>query len=95
MRTGGGSVSAEKTIDWWDPFVGLRLRHKHAPGHEFTLQGDVGGFGVGSDFTWHVLAAYNFPVEFAGLKFTSYLGYRALSIDYEEESGNRTLALIS
>ena len=92
-RTGSGSISAAKTIDWWDPFVGLRLRHTFAPGHELVVQGDVGGFDVGSQFAWQALATYNFATQLMGLDFTTYVGYRALSIDYTEGSGNRTLGL--
>ena len=92
-RTGSGQVSASKTIDWWDPLVGLRLRHKLAPGQELELRGDIGGFGVGSRLTWQAIAAYNFEMQLLGFKLNSYIGYRALSIDYQEGSGNQTIAL--
>lgn len=92
-RTGAGSVSAAKTIDWWDPFIGLRLRHTFAPGHELVLQGDIGGFDVGSQFAWQALATYNLATHLMGLDFTTYVGYRALSIDYSQGSGSRTLGL--
>ena len=92
-RTRTGFASASKVIDWIDPFVGLRMRHKFAPGHDLVLQGDVGGFGVGSDFTWQALAAYNFEWNFAGYKLNPYLGYRAISVDYEEGSGRRRIGL--
>lgn len=90
---GSTNVSAAKTIDWWDPLVGLRLRHKAAPGQELVLQGDIGGFDVGSKLTWQALATYNFQTQFLGFKLNNYIGYRAISIDYEEGSGNRTIGL--
>ena len=92
-RTGAGNVSATTTIDWLDPFVGLRLRHAFAAGNELVLQGDVGGFGIGSQFAWQALATYNIATRFLGLDLAGYVGYRALSIDYTEGSENNTLAL--
>ena len=35
-----------------------RLHYKPHRGEEFILRGDIGGFGIGSQFTWHVLATY-------------------------------------
>lgn len=92
-RTGAGSISAEKTIDWWDPLVGLRLRYQPARGQEIIVKGDVGGFDVGSKFTWQTLAAYSFETSLANLKWTNYIGYRALSIDYQQGNGDRTVGL--
>lgn len=92
-RTGSGSLSAEKTIDWWDPLVGLRVRHQPAPDQELVIKGDVGGFDVGSKFTWQVLGTYSFATKVAGLNFTSYLGYRALSIDYQQDAGDKKIGL--
>ena len=91
--TRAGSISKEKTIDWWDPLVGLRLRYQPAPGQELMVRGDIGGFDVGSNLTWQALAAYSFETRLLGLDFTSYIGYRALSVDYEEGSGNKTIGL--
>ena len=53
------------------------------------LRGDVGGFGAGSDFSWQVLATYNWQLcTFGGHLIDGYLGYRALSVDYSQGSGN-------
>ena len=42
---------------WFDPIVGLRL-HSNSPGRfNAAVYGEVGGFGVGSDFAWQI-----FPV---------------------------------
>jgi hypothetical protein len=46
------------------------------------LRGDVGGFGADSEFSWQAYAGYNRDFEFNGMKFTTMLGYRALSINY-------------
>jgi len=75
-------------VDWVDPLVGFRIRHGLAPGQELVLRADVGGFDVGSQFSWNVLAAYTF--DFAvrdGVTYSGVLGYRALSVDFEKNSG--------
>lgn len=90
-RTGGGRVAGKTTIDWWDPYIGLRVRHKTAPGTELVLRGDVGGFGIGSDFTWQLEGAYTFDTKILGRDATAHLGYRALYVDYQQGNGINTL----
>jgi len=90
-KTGGGNVSGKTTIDWWDPYVGLRVRQNRGPGKELVLRGDIGGFGVSSDFTWQLEGTYNFDTKILGHDATASLGYRALYADYSEGSGVNTL----
>jgi hypothetical protein len=59
-RNADGTLSATGNVGWVDPLVGLRLRHQFAPGWNFVASGDVGGFGVGSKFSWQALAALNY-----------------------------------
>lgn len=76
-------------VDWIDPMVGLRLRHQFVPGHELTLSGDVGGFGVGSEFSWQAIGAYRFQfAQSHGVTWSGMLGYRALYVDYTKGSGD-------
>ena len=77
------------TVDWVDPFVGIRVRHELSPGHELQFLGDVGGFGAGSDFSWQLYGGYSF--DFTVMHSTLYgvLGYRALAVDYSEGSTAR------
>jgi len=72
------------TLEWVDPVVGLRLRHRTASGSDLALVGDVGGFGAGSDFSWQAVATYGFDVHTFGTTMRTVLGYRALSVDYSE-----------
>ncbi|MFP3921169.1 MAG: hypothetical protein ACLFU3_05610 [Dichotomicrobium sp.] len=83
-------IARSGSVDWIDPFIGARVRQGLAPGHEITLRGDIGGFGVGSDLTWQVIATYDFLLR-AGERYVldGYVGYRALSVDYTQGSGNR------
>jgi hypothetical protein len=86
--TANRAVARAGSVDWVDPLVGLRIRHKLAPGQELLLRGDIGGFDVGSQFSWNVLAAYSWEIgEYYGARFSGVLGYRALSVDYEKGSG--------
>ena len=59
-RSGSRAVARSGTLEWVDPFVGLRVRHELAPGRELQFLGDIGGFGVGSDLTWQLFAGYAF-----------------------------------
>lgn len=70
--------------DWVDPIVGARYSYSFTDKWALRLYGDIGGFGVSSDFTWQGLALIDFQpwrnVAFVG-------GYRAIYTDYETGSG--------
>ena len=70
--------------DWVDPIVGFRYFYDFGNKWMLSLRGDIGGFGVGSDFTWNVAALVHFqPWKYAAIL----AGYRALDQDYESGSG--------
>jgi hypothetical protein len=82
------AIAKSGSVDWVDPFVGARLRQQLAPGQEFVLRGDVGGFGAGSQFSWQAIATYNSPLcEIHGIPVDGYVGFRALSADFSQGSG--------
>lgn len=86
VQTGitGVERTGSLTKTWVDPVVGARV--KASIGKSFSLvgYGDIGGFGVGSDFTWMVQARVNWQISRAvGVG----LGYRILYQDYESGSG--------
>lgn len=71
--------------DWIDPVIGGRWLWDFADDWALVVRGDVGGFGVGSDFTWHALGL----VEWQPFMYVSFVGgYRALYQDYEDGSGS-------
>jgi len=77
-----------KSEDWVDPIIGLRMIWQLSPRWSVVALGDIGGFGVGSDFQWQAtgLAAYRFSLF--GDKDAKFLpGYRALYQDYSTGSG--------
>ena len=71
-----------RTDDWWDPYIGLRGRYNLNEKFYLSGKADIGGFGVGSDLIWQAEAA--FGVHVSRNIFTE-LGYRALSVDYEQD----------
>lgn len=83
----GRKVARSGGIRWVDPLVGVGFRHQLSPTDEFQLRGDIGGFGVGSKFSWQGYAGYNHDFDYAGMKFTSMIGYRALAMDYSSGWG--------
>jgi hypothetical protein len=86
---GTRAVAGSGDVTWVDPLVGLRLRHQFMPGQELTLSGDVGGFGVGSEFSWQAIGAYRFAFAKAyGADWSGMIGYRALYADYSKGSGD-------
>jgi len=76
-------VSQDKT--WVDPIAGLTLRTAAGRPVQRRVYSEIGGFGLGSDFTWQV-----FPT--VGIRLTRSasleLGYRWLDLDYASGEGN-------
>jgi hypothetical protein len=82
------------SINWVDPFVGGRIRHRLAPGQDIEVEADIGGFGIGSRISWQALAAYSFDIGKTGsVNWAGVLGYRALYIDYSRGSGSSLFEL--
>jgi hypothetical protein len=80
----GFSKKVEKSKDWIDPIVGARLQADLTKKLSLAVRGDIGGFSVGSDFTWNASAilGYHFSQT-----VSAWLGYRVLGVDYESGSG--------
>jgi hypothetical protein len=49
-------LDVDRSKDWLDPFVGGRLRLDIIDRLSVSVRGDIGGFGVGSHFTWNMAA---------------------------------------
>lgn len=84
---GGQSRREERDRDWVDPFIGVRGGMDFSQNWRGQARVDVGGFGVGSDFTWQVVALVGYDFEMFGADSTFFFGYRALGQDYEDDSG--------
>ena len=75
--------SVSKT--WFDPILITRLSADIKEKWLFQFRGDIGGFGIGSDFTWQVQAS-------AGYRFSKLFqltaGYRYISVNYDKGEGS-------
>lgn len=67
---------------WVDPLIGAKMRLDVAPDVYVTAWGMVGGFGVGSDMMWDLMAGAGY--EFTE-SFSVFGGYRAVSVDYSND----------
>ena len=76
----------DDTKQWVDPIVGLKLRQSLGGKWHFTMQGDIGGFGAGSDFAWQLFPVIGVDV---GKRSTLGVGYRVIGMDYQTGSGNQ------
>jgi hypothetical protein len=77
---GPGQRSADGSKTWFDPIVGVQL-HTPDAGKRWHAQlyTEIGGFGVGSTFTWQIFPTVGVNLaKWASLDF----GYRWLDIDY-------------
>jgi hypothetical protein len=76
--------------DWVDPLIGARAFFDFSERWALSLQGNVGGFGVGSDFTWGALGTigYRFRLFSEKNNARAVAGYRAIYQDYSDGSGS-------
>ena len=74
--------SAKKT--WFDPIVIVRAQGAIKDKWLLQFRGDIGGFGIGSDFSWQIQA--NAGYRFSKL-FQATIGYRVIGIDYDKGEG--------
>lgn len=81
-QLGAKSAVGSGALWWIDPVIGLRMRHSFAPGSQFELRADIGGFGAGSKFSWEFFGGYNYDFQFNGMNLTGLIGYRALGMDF-------------
>ncbi len=78
-----GARSASITESWVDPVIVLRAEHDFNEDWFLNVRGDLGGFGIGSDFTWQIQADVGY--KFSNL-FHAMIGYRQIGIDYKNGS---------
>jgi ABC-type antimicrobial peptide transport system permease subunit len=87
-RKGKYAVAKSGGFDWVDPLVGVKVKQELTPMDEIMLVADIGGFGVGSEFSWQVFGGYSHNWQISrSTQMALALGYRILSVDYQEGSG--------
>ena len=72
---------------WVDPLVGAKLVLPFAEHWHFSLNGDVGGFGVGSSFAWSAVAMVGYDFTMFNHPANVFLGYKAIGQDYINGEG--------
>jgi opacity protein-like surface antigen len=77
-----GARSASKSTTYVDPIIGLRAGYAATERVTLSASANIGGFGAGSDFTWEAYAGANYAFT---ERVSAELGYRYLSIDYEDD----------
>ena len=78
-----GSYSLSKSADWIDPVFGARMQVRFDDQWTFVLQGHLGG-GGDTRSTWDAIARVGRRI---GKNSTLVLGYRAVSVNREEDNG--------
>lgn len=82
------SVPAEsRGVDWVDPIIGAKFVLPIAEQWHVQANGDVGGFGVESDFTWSATALIGFDFHLGDCPASLLAGYRAIGQDFTSGSG--------
>jgi len=93
-RQGKWAIARSGSTHWVDPLVGFKVKQALTARDELQLAADIGGFGVGSRFSWQVFGGYSHVWDVGkATRLAATLGYRILSVDYEEGSGNETRGL--
>jgi hypothetical protein len=85
-----GFANRSSNQDWLDPLVGARALFDLSKHWMLSLHGNVGGFGVGSDFTWETLCGIGYRFRLFSKENNARVvgGYRAVHQDYKDGSGN-------
>jgi hypothetical protein len=74
-------VTASASKSWAEPFVGGRYGAALSDRWWARVTGNVGGFGVGSKFTWEAAAVFGYQMT---PKIALGLGYRYININYDK-----------
>jgi hypothetical protein len=82
--SGPESQTDKLSQTWLDPTIVARAKSSFAENWFVRPRVNIGGFGVGSDFSWQVQVDVGYHVS--QLMILT-LGYRAIGIDYDHGSG--------
>ena len=74
------AFSGSKSETWFDPVVGVRFKAPIAPNWSVKTYGDIGGFGVGSHFTWQLRGDVQYDLS---RRWSLTAGWRHLDIDFD------------
>lgn len=84
--SGGGATNlpqADRSESFFDPIVGVRLGSGLSENWLALVSADVGGFNVGSDYSWNVQGYVGYRMTTFGIPTILHFGYRALHQKYK------------
>jgi hypothetical protein len=84
LSTVNGGQDGDRRKTWADPIIIVRSQGALHEKWLLQFRGDVGGFGIASDFTWQIQA--NVGYQFSKL-VSATIGYRILDVDYDKGDG--------
>jgi hypothetical protein len=86
-----GFTSANKSADWLDPFVGMRLSTDLSDRWNLAGEADIGGFDIGSKLAINAQAYLGYRTYMFNHPTILRVGSRVLSQDYETDdfTGNK------
>lgn len=82
-----GAPSLNRSQEWVDPIVGARLIANLTERVVLIVGGDIGGFGVSSDFAWSAMGLVGYRFQMFGMDAAVVAGYRALDQDFSTGRG--------
>jgi hypothetical protein len=82
---GGSTSTVSLTENWVDPIVGVRGVLPLSSKVRLIARGDIGGFGIGSDFAWHLSGHVQWRL---GGLVSAIGGYRIIDAKYESGTGS-------
>ena len=87
VKTFGNPRAEGRSLNetWVDPIIIVRSKGIVHDKWLLQFRGDLGGFGIGSDFAWQLQAYAGYQLS---KLFQLTAGYRIISIDYDKGSGN-------
>jgi hypothetical protein len=80
-------LTLEEDQEWVDPIIGAATSIPLSPHWSVYLNGNVGGFGVASDFAWAATGLISWDFHLGDLPSSLQLGYIAVGDDYSNGSG--------
>ena len=79
--TAGLPTEASADVNWIDPIIGVRAQYDLTDKWYLAGKSDIGGFGVGSDFTWTAQATVGYQINES---VSTEIGYRYMDSDYTD-----------
>jgi hypothetical protein len=85
--SGAGALNlpqADRSESFFDPLVGVRIGSGLSEDWLAFMTADIGGFGVGSDYSWNVQGYLGYRMTMFGIPTLLSVGYRALHQKYKD-----------